>query len=245
VAQSFLDLYDFDKNYEWLQIALDVEKFIRNELIIFSSAKELCFGYIPGEDVIVHNANLMGARLLARLASITEEDGLKENAINSVNYSVNRQSDNGSWVYGKLSHHQWVDNFHTGFNLVAIKDVQKYLKTDKWQQNLETGIHYHLNNHFLSDMTPKYFNNRIYPIDIHNYAQGIITFSALGMMEEAEKLLTLCISRMWNDKLGLFYYQQTRFYKNKINYLRWSQAWMFYAIAFYLFSSKVRLYDSL
>lgn len=245
VAQSFLDLYVLDKNTKWLRVAKDVVAFIQNELIIKSSEDELCFGYIPGENVIVHNANLMGARLFARLTSITGNNDLKNMAIRSVNYSVNRQRNDGAWVYGELDHHQWIDNFHTGFNLISIIDIQKYIKSSIWQTNIEKGFSYHIDNHFLSDMTPKYFNNRIYPIDIHNYAQGIITFSALGMMEEAEKLLTLCISRMWNDKLGLFYYQQTRFYKNKINYLRWSQAWMFYAIAFYLFSSKVRLYDSL
>ena len=27
-----------------------------------------------------------------------------------------------------------------------------------------------------------------------------------------------------------FYYQKKRWYKNRINYLRWSQAWMFYAL---------------
>jgi hypothetical protein len=32
------------------------------------------------------------------------------------------------------------------------------------------------------------------------------------------------------DKEGYFYYQKKRWYKNKIDYMRWSQAWMFYAL---------------
>jgi hypothetical protein len=36
------------------------------------------------------------------------------------------------------------------------------------------------------------------------------------------------------DKNGYFYYQKTRFYTNKISYIRWSQAWMFYALSLYI-----------
>jgi hypothetical protein len=30
---------------------------------------------------------------------------------------------------------------------------------------------------------------------------------------------------------GYFYYQRNRFYTNRIEYMRWSQAWMSYALA--------------
>jgi len=39
------------------------------------------------------------------------------------------------------------------------------------------------------------------------------------------------------DEKGYFYYQRYRFFTNKIPYMRWSQAWMFYAITEYM--SKV------
>lgn len=245
VGQAFLDLYELDQNPEWLKISIEISDFIKKELIIINSVDHFCFGYIPGENVIVHNANLMGALLFARLASILKSDDLRNIALRSVDYSVSQQNSDGSWVYGNLPHHQWVDNFHTGFNLVAISKIQNYLGLKKWQNNLDIGIKYHKENHYLADMTPKYYNNKLFPVDIHNYAQGIITFSSLGMMEKAKKILEHCLSCMWDDKLGLFYYQHNRFYKNKINYLRWSQAWMFYAISFYLFSSKEKLNDSL
>jgi len=35
-------------------------------------------------------------------------------------------------------------------------------------------------------------------------------------------------------KNGCFFYQKTRFYENRISYMRWSQAWMLYALAFFL-----------
>ena len=38
---------------------------------------------------------------------------------------------------------------------------------------------------------------------------------------------------MWDDRRNYFYYQKTRWYTNRIDYMRWSQAWMFYALARY------------
>jgi hypothetical protein len=33
------------------------------------------------------------------------------------------------------------------------------------------------------------------------------------------------------DETGFFYYQQRRFFKVRIPYMRWSEAWMMYALA--------------
>jgi len=218
VGQAFLDLYCLDKNPEWLQLVSEIAFFIQQELILISSEYEICFGYIPGEHTIVHNSNLMGARLLARLYYILKDDKYKTLAIKSVSYTVNRQRSDGSWFYGDYPHHKWIDNFHTGFNLVAINDIQKFLKTDNWQHNIQIGFNYHLNNHFLPDMIPKYYNNKIYPIDIHNFAQGIITFTYFKHFDKAEKLIRKCLFEMWDINRQYFYYQKTRYYTNTINY---------------------------
>ena len=233
-GQSFLDLYDIDKNSEWLKYSEEIGEFIEKELILFESDNQICFGYIPGKDARVHNANLMGARLFARLFHYTGSEKYKKYANDSVNYSINAQYDNGAWPYGEKEHHQWIDNFHTGFNLVAINDVQKYIHVKTWQDEINKGLKYHLENHYLDNMTPKYFNNKLYPIDIHNFAQGIITLITFGYIDKAELLIRKCLELMWDDNKHYFYYQKTRCYTNKIDYIRWSQAWMFYALSKFL-----------
>lgn len=47
------------------------------------------------------------------------------------------------------------------------------------------------------------------------------------------KIAKWAINNMQDNK-GYFYYQKTRWYTNKIPYMRWSQAWMFYALAQFL-----------
>ncbi|GAH53520.1 unnamed protein product, partial [marine sediment metagenome] len=53
--------------------------------------------------------------------------------------------------------------------------------------------------------------------------------SPFDEIDRAEEVLRWTIDKMWNKK-GYFNYQITRFYKNTIPYMRWSQAWMFYAM---------------
>jgi hypothetical protein len=233
VAQAFMDLYDIDKDQRWLDYSLEIGKFIEKELKLFESDEKIVFGYIPRETTIVHNVNLMGSRLFARLYSYTKEEKYREYAIKSSQYSINAQREDGAWTYGKSDHFQWVDNFHTGFNLVALYDVQKYLSTDLWQDNIDLGFNYHLRRHFMEDMTPRYYDSKLYPIDIHNFAQGINTFLTFGDTERAQKLLERSIDLMWDSNKHYFYYQKRGWYVNKINYIRWSQAWMFLALARY------------
>ncbi len=77
--------------------------------------------------------------------------------------------------------------------------------------------------------------NSLYPIDIHCSAQGIVTCIKLKDYNErsldmAYRIAGWAIENM-QDREGYFYYQKTRWHTNRIPYIRWSQAWMFYALS--------------
>lgn len=150
-------------------------------------------------------------------------------------YSVAALNDDYSWPYGELNHHQFIDNFHTGYNLVALKGWMDYTGEDIWEEQLNKAYQYFLDTFWLEDGCPKYYHNSLYPIDIHCSAQGIVTFLKLREYDErslpmVKKIARWAIDNM-QDKEGYFYYQKTRWYKNKIPYMRWAQAWMLYALA--------------
>ena len=233
VGQAFLDLHAVDKDEKWLGYTVQIGEFIEKELVLFESENEMAFGYIPGETTRVHNVNLIGGKLFARLYSLTGDERYKRYAIKAARYSVVAQREDGAWAYGENAYHQWVDNFHTGFNLVSIHDINQYLPDDLWRRSMDEGLAYHLSSHFLDDMTPKYYDSKIYPIDIHNFAQGVDTLLTFGYREKARLLIEKCIETMWDENRNYFYYQKSRWYTNKINYMRWSQAWMFYALTRY------------
>jgi hypothetical protein len=221
---------------DYLKIAEGCCEFILHELVLFEDEKSLCFGYIPGEQVRVHNANMLGAALLARVYSLTGNSEYYEKSKKALAYSVAALNKDYSWSYGELAHHQFVDNFHTGYNLVALKEWMDYTRDKTWKEELKNAYKYFLDTFWLDNGCPKYYHNSLYPIDIHCSAQGIVTCLKLKDYDDrsvpmANKIAKWAIDNM-QDESGYFYYQKTRWYTNKISYMRWSQAWMFYALAY-------------
>jgi len=119
-----------------------------------------------------------------------------------------------------------------------LKEYIGFSESRYFYDALEEGFRYYKENFFLEDGIPKYYHNKIYPIDIHSVAQSIVTFVKLrdlsrGNISQALKVVQWGIENM-QDKRGFFYFQKDKYYTNKILYVRWSQAWMAYALALLL-----------
>jgi hypothetical protein len=72
-------------------------------------------------------------------------------------------------------------------------------------------------------------------VDIHNQAQGIITFAQLKdyhpeYLDFAHIIARWTIENM-QDRSGYFYYRKYPLFTNKIPYIRWSQGWMMVALS--------------
>jgi rhamnogalacturonyl hydrolase YesR len=173
--------------------------------------------------------------------SFTGEKELIAEAKKPVVFCCNFQRSDGSWGYGTLPFHQWVDNFHTGYNLECISDYMKFSGDNEYEEQVDKGFKYYINTFFTDTGIPMYYNNSIYPIDIHAPAQLVITLTKLNKFSEHKKLLDKVlrwtIDNMQSDE-GYFYYQINKHFSSHIPYIRWAQAWMFYALATYLFKNK-------
>ena len=118
------------------------------------------FTYTPTSGVLVHNANLMGAALAARLAH-TEAlpDGLKDRltdaARGAVEVSLEGQRPDGSWPYGRGPRLNWVDGFHTGYVLLRLEQAGTLLDLDV-RSPLERGTDHYL-RHLFDGPLPRYF----------------------------------------------------------------------------------------
>ncbi|MEO8852876.1 MAG: hypothetical protein ABI359_03800 [Ginsengibacter sp.] len=238
IASALLDAYEITGEEKLLNTARSSCDFILNDLNRTTDAKgNFCFSYSPLDRSAVFNASLLGSRLLARVYSFTKEIHLIEYAKKSVAFCCEYQQSDGSWSYGTLPFHQWIDNFHTGYNLECISDYMKYSNDNSYKSQVNLGFNYYINTFFTKEGIPKYYSNSIYPIDIHSPAQFIITIVKLGKFWEQKKLadcvLNWTISNMQSEK-GYFYYQINKFFSSRIPYMRWAQAWMFYALSTYL-----------
>lgn len=218
-------------------------EFILHDLhVLRPKAGEICFSYTPTDHRFVHNANMLAAWLLAAVYSCTGEQHLHLAAEAAARFTVTKQRDDGSWSYGIADRDGWVDNFHTGYILVALARVARYLNTGEFELALERGYQFWKTRMFSSSVIPKYYPNRTYPIDIHCVAQAILTFLEFSDSDPEALILASNVCR-WaienlQDQKGFFHYQVLRWYRIKIPYMRWSQAWMQLAMTNLLCRSK-------
>jgi hypothetical protein len=220
---------------KYLAAALSSAAFVLKDLNrSYDKEGNFCFSYSPLDRAQVFNASLLAAKLLARAYSFTGESIFRDEAAKAVRFVCNRQRSDGSWTYGELPYHQWIDSFHTGFNLECISAFATYTNDGFANDYLQRGLAYYIENFFTTDGQPKYYHNRIHPIDVHAPAELIICLNTLGVMQQyeslAKKILCRTIEHMQDDS-GYFYYQKTSMFTNRISYMRWSQAWMFYAFS--------------
>ncbi|UBM62452.1 pectate lyase [Candidatus Sulfidibacterium hydrothermale] len=242
VAYGLMDAYEVTKDYSFLELALSSAEFVKNDLHKTPKKEGFLFSYSPlrGNDT-VYNASLLGSKLLARIYYYTKKEEYKELARQSILACVHAQNNDGSWVYGELPTQNWIDSFHTGYNLEAICEYQNYTDSKEFDDAINKGINFYLNNFFLRDGTPKYYHDKVYPVDIHSPAQFVVTMYKLGLFNQHKILIDKVLSwtiRNMQDKKGYFYYQLKQGLSSKIPYMRWSQAWMMYALSFYLLANK-------
>jgi hypothetical protein len=238
VGNALLDAFKKFEMRDYLDMAISAGNFILDGLNITRDKDEICFSYTPYDQGQVHNANLLGAAFLSRLYSLTQDKKFLNPALSATRYSIRRQNTDGSWAYGEDKTQEWVDNFHTGYNLGALRAIGSYLDTKEFESNIDLGFDFYRNHFFMDNGTPKYFYNSLYPIDVHSVAQSIVTLSEFSDRDEdnlklANTVFEWAMRNIWDNR-GYFYYQVTPYYKNKISYMRWSQSWMLYAIAMLL-----------
>lgn len=243
-TSALLSAYEITKKEEYLSVALSSADFVLNDLRRTPKEQGFLFSYSPLEgNNTVYNASLLGTKLLSECYHYTGNPVQMEAAMESARACTVAQNIDGSWYYGELPVQQWIDSFHTGYNLEALITYQSMTGDTSFSDAIEKGFDFYLNNFFLPDGTPKYYHNRTYPVDIHSPAQLIVTLCSGGRLDQhralAERVLEWTIRNM-QDRTGYFYYQKHRFYTNKISYMRWSNAFMFNALSLYLLHSAGR-----
>lgn len=235
VANALLDAYKFSGEDRCLKMASSAADYIVEELFYTESDAFAGYSYpTPDARSRVHNANFLGAALLSRVANITGENRLINNALQVARYSASRQKQDGSWDYGENDTQHWVDNFHTGYNLCALQDIKNYTGADEFDHIIKKGFNFYIEHFFRQDGAPKYFHNKAYPLDVHCVAQSIITLLRFRDLSTDSASLALSVfhwslSNLQNPN-GYFYYQITPYYRNRISYIRWTQAWMLLAL---------------
>ena len=237
-ANALLDAYEKSHDDLWLSTAVSTAEFIIDKLFWREGDSIAYFNYTPIERTTIHNANLLGAAFLCRISRMTGEKRFMGPALDAARYAVGKQHEDGSWDYGESPSQQWIDNFHTGYNLIALKRVRDYGQTSDFDESIRRGLAFYTTHFFREDGAPKYYHNAAYPIDIHSIAQSLITlteFRDFGKdnVDLAHAVLGWALRNMW-DSQGFFYFQKHARFTVRTSFMRWSQAWMLLAMVTFL-----------
>ena len=236
-ARAFIEAARQFEDEDYLKVARSVCDFLLRDLPrTVDTENELCFSYAPNSNTSIFNASLLAAEVLAEAGNLTSNPSLSDHATRAARYVVNHQQPDGSWTYGTDPNQSWIDNFHTAYILFSLKRIiSRCALGNEFQDALQRGFTYWKESFFLADGWPKYYHDDPYPADAHAAASAIVTLVECRDLDDtatttARQVASWTIQNL-RDKRGFFYYQRRRFYTVRKPYMRWTQAWMLYALA--------------
>ncbi|MHC4354646.1 MAG: hypothetical protein ACYS0H_18235 [Planctomycetota bacterium] len=243
IGQAFLDAYETLGEERYLDVSRSICDWIL-ALPRERTSAGTCLSYVRFKQSSIHNANMLGAAMLARTARFTDDNFLRQIAGSAMEYSCLRQLPDGAWFYGETPENHWIDNFHTGYNLDSLKCYIENVGDGQFEGNLRKGFDYYKRTFFDADGMPKYYHDRAYPVEIQCASQSIDTLSYFADYEDSSLTLAMKVAK-WTianmqDKSGYFYYRRSRWTQSRIPMLHWGQATMFCALSrlFYTLETK-------
>jgi hypothetical protein len=197
--------------------------------------EQVCFSYTPHDRTRIFNNSALVGAFLARIDKLQQLDIYTDVARHAMQFLANGQASDGSWHYGKSRSQGWIDSFHTGYNLCALLQYQQVTGDRTFFPCLMRGYEYYIDHFFTRDGTPRYFEDRTYPIDIHSCSQAILTFCAFEQLDPSALARAVDVARWtvahFRNPDGSFGYQIHRLHRDRTPYIRWGQAWMLHALA--------------
>jgi rhamnogalacturonyl hydrolase YesR len=234
IGLSFLEGYEILGNAKYLEVAISAAEWVKR-LPREQSSRGVSLSYVPHKQSSIHNSNMLGGALLARVGSHTNDRDATELAKDAMLYSCARQLADGAWFYGEAPRYHWIDNFHTGYNLDCLKRYIESTGDRQFEANLQRGFKYFAQHFFEEDGRPRYYHNKANPVDIQCAAQAIDTLAFFSdiepqSLELATKVAEWTIRNM-QARDGHFYYRDLGWTKVRVPMLHWGQGTMFKALA--------------
>jgi hypothetical protein len=247
IAKGMIAYYEALNDPKALEVLKSIGQFIEEDLAQSEDESGICFSYSTIEVDCCYNASMLGSELFAFLYQETKIEKYKELAIRSTDFVVDKQKANGRWNYSiklETGKERTQIDFHQGYVIDSLGYVMKYIPStkEKYHPYLKKGLDYYQKNQFLANGQSIYRFPSKWPLEIHNQAQGVITFARWAHLNEeyivqSAAIANYTINHMRSNK-GYFYYKKYPLFTIKTPFMRWSQAWMLLALTELLNTQK-------
>ena len=213
----------------------------------------LCFGYTAGDRRRVHNANLLVAEHLVRAARLTGMDACLDPALPSLAFTLKAQRESGAWPYGYHAEGDpyeagllnLVDHHHTGFVLRSLHAIEQWVPGSVPADVLERGFRFYQTRLCGRSGMPVNDYGR-FPVDIHACAEAVLCPSVLSerfgssCQTPALKAMRWTHQFLRDPRTGAPWHRYYPTHLSRITFPRWGAAWIFRALAEYLYRFPVK-----
>ncbi len=152
IGQAYVEAFEITGNEWFLGLAESACNWIL-QLPREKTTRGDCISYLAHRQMSIHNANMLGACLLARTAKHTGNTSeYLRVARSAMEYSLSRQQSDGSWWYAEDPKYHWIDNFHTGYNLDSLHHYIAASKDQEFVANLDKGLAFYKKSSFLREL---------------------------------------------------------------------------------------------
>ena len=248
VAELFFKLYNKYTEEKYLIYFKNVVEAIVNTIPIhIKNNDEICFYYDNVSRYFVHNANLLVVEMITKYNYLFNEHD-RFNEFNSLiekglNYSLNDYKRTSSYYYsGEETRNKSIDNYHTGYVLRSINEINKYRNNKLQVGNLIIEINKLLEYYIRTFVKTGFYiyKWKLETIEAHSLAESILVYSLFynKIDEKTRKFYLKKINRtikiLYKDKkfvnsittcIGI------PIISDNLDYIRWAQAWMLYALS--------------
>jgi hypothetical protein len=239
IGMAFLDAYELLGERRYLGVAASICRWIlglgRNE-----TDTGVCLSYTGSDNGIstIHNHSVLAAAVLARTAKHFSSTEFLAIAKRIMQFTCACQLPHGGWYYGEDPMFHWIDNFHTGYVLDSLKYYMEATGDEEFKGNLMGGLEFYKRSFFEQSGRPKYYYDRVYPVDSQCASQAIDTLANFAEADPSALALSMRVADWMIDNMqdpeGYFYYRQYPLVKAKTPMLHWAQATMYKALTLLL-----------
>lgn len=199
----------------------------------------LFLGYFQNGTANTHNANLLGCAALTLGAGVLDRPDWLELAAEAATTTVLSVHDGGYLPYTDQPSGDWIDCFHHLYVIACVQAVARanpHVDVVLFEDAIARMWAFARARFIRDDGLVNHSPDRLYPIDPHNYA-AVAIFSVMSgegtglPTGYGANLLRRLDTLMWDRDREAYAYKRHARHTDRRLFLRWTQAWMFAALA--------------
>jgi len=238
--EAYLGLLEATRDKKYLEIAIGIAEFVHGDLIDIPTGPDAAAGsYSPFDQRQVVNASAYRAYVLADAGKRFGRQDYLETSRRNLNFVLESQAQDGSWLYAMNEPKSYIDNFHTCFNLKNLFKIHRLAPDLRIEASIRRGYAYYKQHLIDVKGNPRPFTIRprlqLAKLEMYDFAEGI-TLGALigGMIPAAAELATDLADKLVREyQLPEGYFVTRVFrggFRHHFPFLRWPQAQLFHAL---------------